>query len=410
MKIPICALTLVASLVVSVIGAAEAPRLPAPPGPYGIGRIAFDWTDSSRLDSLGRDPKHNRELMVYLWYPIVRESGETRGAYLPGAKLIDADPELGREMREGYGEVWPQILSGAVYSHVVENAPVANNAKRFPVVIFSHGLGGSGFGYTSLFEAMVSRGYIVASIEHPGIAGVVVIPDGRLVRMTHDEPPPGLTPAQQMQRMGEGVGRAIEAGAADERFVLDRLTQENARDAKQFALAGKLDLSQVVVMGHSAGADFAARACELETRFKACVDLDGAMVPVAALPEYPDGKTVRHPLLYLEAFFDEAHMFGSHEDHLAYFKKKKEQLSQCPRSSYDITLSPPGMMHGSFSDTFVLHAGNTPEQTAQAVRNLSLIESYILAFLDKNLKQTPAPLLDDASASHPDATVQHLGT
>jgi len=410
MKLHACALTLVTWFVGSFTCAAEAPRLPAPSGPYGIGRIACDWTDSSRLDSLGPDPKRNRELMVYLWYPIARPSGEVHGVYLPGAKLIDVDPELGRNMREGYGEIWPQILSGAVYSHVVENASVANGAKRFPVVIFSHGLGGSGFGYTALIEAMVSNGYAVATVDHPGAADVVVFPDGRLAPMLHDAPPADLTPAQRMQRMMDRVGKGIDVGAADERFVLDRLAQENARDAKHFALAGRLDLNQVAVMGHSAGADFAARACELESRFQACVDLDGAMVPVAALPEYPDGKTIQHPLLYLETPYDEAHMFGTHEQHLAFFKKQEEQLSQCPRDSYDILLNPPGMTHGSFSDTFVLHAGNTPQQAAQALHNLALTQSYILAFLDKNLRHMPAPLLDDPNATHPEATLQHLGS
>jgi len=314
-----------------------------------------------------------------------------------------------RQMRSGYGELWPQILSGAVYSHVIENAPVAMSPKRFPVVIFSHGLGGSGFGYTALFEDLVSHGYVIASIEHPGTADVVVFPDGRLVSQSHDTPPPGLTPAQRMQRMMDQVGQGIEVGAADERFVLDRLSQENAHDAQRFALAGRLDLNRVAVMGHSAGADFAARACELDAHFTACVDLDGAMAPVEALPEYPDGKTIQHPLLFLEAYHDEAHIFGTHEEHLAFFKKEKEQLARCPAGSYDVVLNPPGMMHGSFSDTFLLEARGDAAKIAVAQHNLDLTQAYILAFLDKNLKHASAPLLDDANADHPEATVQRLG-
>jgi predicted dienelactone hydrolase len=158
----------------SIAHVAEACRLPEPSGPYGIGRVAYDWTDNSRSDTLGADPKRNRELMVYLWYPIERAAGEPHGVYMPGAKFIDADPELGRQMREGYGEVWPQIVSGVIYSHAVENAPVARSPKHFPVVVFSHGVGGSNVGYTSLFEALVSRGY-VAAIQHPGTADVVVL-------------------------------------------------------------------------------------------------------------------------------------------------------------------------------------------------------------------------------------------
>lgn len=393
----------------SIAHAAEAYRLPEPSGPYGIGRVAYDWTDNSRSDTLGADPKRNRELMVYLWYPIERPAGEPHGVYMPGAKFIDANPELGRQMREGYGEVWPQIFSGAIYSHAVENAPAARSPKHFPVVIFSHGVGGSSFGYTSLFEALVSRGYVVAAIQHPGTADVVVFPNGRLVPFFRDTPPPGLTPEQSMQRMGHQAALGIEVGAADERFVLDQLTHENTGDARHFPLVSRLDLGRVAVMGHSAGADFAARACELDTRFQVCVDLDGEMAPIAALPEYPDGKTVQHPLLFLEAYHDEAHIFGTHEQKLAFFQKEKEQLATCPVGSYDVVLKPPGMVHGSFSDSYLVQAGNTSEQTAQALHNLALAESYILAFLDKNLKHLPAPLLDDPNAPHPEATIQRLG-
>lgn len=414
MKLRVCILTCIATFAFSLTCSAETPQLPTPSGPYGIGRIACDWIDTSRLDTLSPDPTRHRELMVDLWYPAQRpdqghSSTEPYGEYLPGAKQIDADPQLGPEMREGYGDVWQKILSGAIYSHAVENAPIAKSPKRFPVVIFSHGLGGSSFGYTALFEALASRGYVIAAIQHPGTADAVVFPDGHIARMFHDAPPPGLTPDQQFRRMMDQAGQGIEVGAADERFVLDRLMQLNSGNRKQFPLAGQLDLNHVALAGHSAGADFAARACELDARFKVCVDLDGAMAPIEALPEYPDGKTIQQPLLFLEAYHDEAHIFGTHEQKLAFFAKEKEQLEKCPPGSYDIVLNPPAMMHGSFSDTFLLHIPNTPEQTAQALHNLALTQTYILAFLDKNLKGTPAPLLDDPNAPHPEATIERLG-
>lgn len=157
------------------------------------------------------------------------------------------------------------------------------------------------------------------------------------------------------------VGQAtvqIDVGAADFLFVLNRLTELNIGDRKKFPLAGRLDLSRLAAMGHSAGSEFAARACELDARLKACVDLDGAMVPVGALPEYPDGKTIQQPLLFLEAYYPESRIFGTHEEHVTFFKKKEAQLASCPKGSYDVVLNPPGMMHGSFSDGFLLSGNN----------------------------------------------------
>lgn len=393
----------------SVAHSAAAPQLPTPSGPFGIGRVGYDWTDASRPDRYSSDPNAHRELMVYLWYPTSQKSSDSHGAYLPGAKQMDADPKIQRLMRDDYGDNWPLIVSGAIYSHTVEGAPPAKAPKQFPVIVFSHGLGGSGFGYTSLIENLVSHGYVVAAIEHTGTAGVVVFPDGRMVQQHQDSPPAGLSPAERFQRMVAQVGVAIEEGAGDVRFVLNQLTRFNAADRRQFLLAGRLDLNRVAAMGHSAGAEFAARACELDARFKACVDLDGAMVPVLALPEAGDGAVIQQPLLFLEAFHPESNMGGTHEEHLAFFKKKEEQLAACPRGSYAVVLNPPGMMHGSFSDTYLLEADSRPAETAVALHNLDLMQSYILAFLDKNFKHIPAPLLDDPNAPHPEATIERLG-
>ncbi len=406
MKLAALLLLNFAFLAGSFSNAADAHRLPEALGPYGIGRAAYDWTDNTRRDNLGIDPTRSRELMVYLWYPTNRPTEVPHGVYMPGAKLIDADPDLRRRAVDGFGVgEWEQILSGGIYSHVLENAPVARTPKRFPVVIFSHGAGGSVFKYTALIEAIVSRGYVVAAIQHPGIAGGVVFPDGRLAPAPHNKFQTGLTPEQLLQRMNDEARRWIEVGAEDERFVLDQLTRENAGLNDSFTLIGKLDLSRVGVMGHSAGGAIAARTCELDARVHACIDLDGALAPTIALPE----GSIQHPLLFLEVYRDPAHIPGTAEQKLAFFQKEKEQLEKCPVGSYDVRLNPPAIMHGSFSDDFILNAENTPELTVQALHNLGLSESYILAFLDKELRQNSSPLLDSAQAPHPDATIKRLG-
>jgi pimeloyl-ACP methyl ester carboxylesterase len=170
--------------------------------------------------------------------------------------------------------------------------------------------------------------------------------------------PANLAPAERFKWMGNSISAGISEGAADVRFVLNRLTELNADVHQHFLLAGRLDLNRVAAMGHSAGAEFAARACQLDARFKACVDLDGGMVPVAALPEYPDGETLKQALLFLEAFHPESNMGGTHEQHEEYFKKKETQLQTCRPGSYDVILNPPGIRHGSFSDYRLLAAGD----------------------------------------------------
>jgi pimeloyl-ACP methyl ester carboxylesterase len=384
-----------------------ASQLPRPSGPFGIGRVGYDWIDASRADRFISEA--HRELMVYVWYPTSGKDRDRKGVYLPGARQMDANPQIQRIMRDDEEASWPLIASGAVSSHAVENAPFPKSPQRFPVILFSHGAGGSGFEYTSLLEDLVSHGYIVAAIEHTETANAVWFPDGRLIPARQDAPQPGLSPAQQFKKMMESASVGINEGAADVRFVLDRLTALNAGDTRVFLPAGRLDLNHVVAMGHSAGAEFAARACQLDPRFKACVDLDGGMVPVAALPEYPDGAKLRQPLLFLEAYHPESRMGGSHEQQAEYVKKREAQLRDCPAGTYAVVLRSSGISHGSFSDYFVLAAGNRPEEMRTALHNLDLVERYVLAFLDRTLNGAPEPVLDGAAGGTSEVEVQPYG-
>jgi dienelactone hydrolase len=390
------------------------PQLPTPSGAYGVGRVGYDWTDPSRLDRFSnkdRDssaPQPHRELMVYVWYPTSANAADAKGTYLPGAKKMDATPEIQRSMRDDYKANWPLIVSNVIYSHATDNAAIAKSPGKFPLVILSHGLGGSGFGYTALIEDMVSHGYVVAAIEHPESAGAVWFPDGRLIPFHQDAPPPNLSPEERWNRMMKSVSVGIEEGAADVRLVLDRLTDLNAGNPVS-AFAGKLDLNRVAAMGHSAGAEFAARACELDARFKACVDLDGGMVPVAALPEFPDGATIKQPLLFLEAYHDEAHMGGTHAQHLEYFKKREEQLQKCPAGTYAVVLRSPGMVHGSFSDDPFLEAGGHAQNLNSARHNFDLITTFVRAFLDKTLDHNKGTLFDTHHPAIPEAEIVPYG-
>ena len=379
------------------------PQLPIPSGPFGIGRVGYDWTDNARPDRYSKDPQAHRELMVYLWYPTSQKAAETKGTYLPAAKEMDATPDIQHRIQQEFEGNWPLIVSGAITSHVKDAAPVAKNPKRFPVVFFSHGSGGTSFESTSLIEDLVSHGYVVVAIEHTYTAIAVAFSNGKIV--LQDTGPAGLTPQQRFQRMMEQAAAGISEGAADIRFVLNKLTELNSADAQHFLLAGRLDLNSVAAMGHSAGGAFVARACQLDERFKACVDLDGTMVPVAALPEYPDGKTMQQPLLLLEAYRPESRMGGTHAQIEDYFKKKEAQLQSCPAGSYDVVLKSPGMYHGSFSDYPLLAAAGDANATAVALHNLHLTQIFTRAFLDKYLKHETQPLFQ-SQAYIAEATIQ----
>ena len=135
----------------------EIPKLPSPIGPFGVGRVGYEWIDGSRPDGHAADSRAHRDSMVYLWYPAPKAKVGEMGEYLPGAKQMDADAAVVPAMREEFEGNWPLIVSGAISSLAIENAPVAQSPTKFPVVILAHGAGGTSFEYTSLIGSLVSN-------------------------------------------------------------------------------------------------------------------------------------------------------------------------------------------------------------------------------------------------------------
>ena len=387
---------------------APAFKLPEPSGRFGIGQVGYEWIDAARPDGYSANPQAHRDLMVYLWYPSKRGASGERAAYWPGAKQMDADPKTRPQMVEEFGALWPLVASGQFKSHAIENAPAAKSPKQFPVVLLSHGLGGTSFEYASLIEELVSHGYVVVAIEHTYTARAVTFPDGRVVVQHEDAVPAGLSQEQRWKRMMEGATLTINRGAADVVFVLNKLVELNAGEMPKFALAGRLDLSHFAAVGHSAGGDFATLACQQDARIRACVSLDGEMPPVAAFPEGPGGERFHQPVLLLEVDPTGKRMPFSEDQYQDFLKKEEGQLKLCPQGSYHVLLNAPGLFHGSFSDYLLRAANGDPVKTEEALHNLRLTESFTRAFLDKNLKGETAPLLDRPAQS-PEARVKEYG-
>ncbi len=107
-----------------------------------------------------------------------------------------------------------------------------------PVVVFSHGLGGSRENSPYLGEHWAGQGYVAVFVQHPGS-------DESVWR--------DAAPGDRMAALRGAIG--LEAALARYRdipFVLDRLEEWNA--AEGHALKGRLDLARIGLCGHSFGA------------------------------------------------------------------------------------------------------------------------------------------------------------
>ncbi|HOM52847.1 MAG TPA: hypothetical protein PL151_18425 [Phycisphaerae bacterium] len=113
----------------------------------------------------------------------------------------------------------------------------ANEEGPFPIVIFSHGLGGSREGYAFLGRHWASHGYVSVHLEHEGS-------DAEVWRGQTDA-------ARELQRAAKDPRNAINR-PKDVSFAIDQLQQLQAEDGGP--LGNALALDRIAVAGHSFGA------------------------------------------------------------------------------------------------------------------------------------------------------------
>ncbi len=119
----------------------------------------------------------------------------------------------------------------------------------WPIILFSHGLGGSRDGYQYLGEFWASHGYLSVHVQHPGS-------DSSLIHKGDY--------AETMKEFKKAAANLTNATdrPKDIHFALDHLTALNESDPQW---KGKLDLTRVGASGHSFGAYTTLAATGLAT-------------------------------------------------------------------------------------------------------------------------------------------------
>lgn len=148
---------------------------------YGVGQREFTFNDTPRA----------RNLKTFVWYPV--------------------DSKLKTSPIEELGPFLPVM--------VAKDAPLVALPKTFPIVMISHGSGGSANRLFWLVEHLVKNGFIAIAVNHPG-------------NMIRDN-------------SGDGMMRVWNR-APDLSFALDHVL-------KTSEFKNRLDVSRVGAVGHSAG-------------------------------------------------------------------------------------------------------------------------------------------------------------
>jgi dienelactone hydrolase len=269
-SIPIAAAA--GALLAGIAAAQVQPAFPALTGPFEVGRLEIDVTDGSRDEPFTDDPADKRRLLVSVYYPAAVPAGTQHDAY-GTAELAAAWPFFNEERRAWRSPGYTGVAAAD---------------GRFPVLLFSPGLGNLTLYYSSLLYELASRGFVVAALWHPYSTELVAFADGTVLRVVPAGNMTGVPADEQTARL-ERLG---SVWAADQRFVVDQL---EAWDTQHAVLRSHLDLQRIGAFGHSLGGAASAHAAQLDERIDAAINMDGSMFGSVTT------ETARVPFLLINA-------------------------------------------------------------------------------------------------------------
>lgn len=195
-------------------------------GPFGVGHVT----------TAAIDPDRDRVVPLTIWYPAV-------------------DPSDPSDAAEGEPARYPYVDGIEVVSDVaVDGAPIADG--RFPLVVFSHGFGGTPAQSPFVTETLASHGFVVAAPAHVGNTAFDVAA-GTDVEM-------GVSAADRLP---------------DVSLVIDDVLRRDA--GPEDPLEGRVDTDRIGVAGHSFGGFTAlAVAAEVDGEpYEPRVDAIAALAP-----------------------------------------------------------------------------------------------------------------------------------
>ncbi|RKP22984.1 platelet-activating factor acetylhydrolase, isoform II-domain-containing protein, partial [Syncephalis pseudoplumigaleata] len=150
-------------------------------------------------------------LLVRLYYPAEPRGTEHQATWLPPPAEFARLPRLVSIPLVVAITLFTKIpasMDAPVATRRPETASAAHETGRFPVVVFSHGLGGCRTTYSGFCGELASHGFVVCAIEHrDGTASVTSVERGKRTlpyrRPRKDEDEYRMRRGQLHHRLGE---------------------------------------------------------------------------------------------------------------------------------------------------------------------------------------------------------------
>jgi predicted dienelactone hydrolase len=331
------------------------PPDPLSAGPFPVGVTTTVFVDSSRTDDLTKQP---RTLVTEIWYPATddaRQMPQNRYSdFIPGGVTPEIDDLILKMYKHTAAEI-----DKLYWNESHRDARV--RPGRFPLVVFSHGNGGSRHQNTFWCDYLASHGYIIVSPDHTGNARWTIL-DGKIIR------------EQAGQRINSAKDRPLDVS-----FLLDQMIRWDKGGDSRFA--GRIDTDRVAIAGMSFGSFTAHWAADRDPRFKAVVAMSGA------------------PPLHANLTVPSLRMLGTEDRTLGVLGNGLIRANHAAHTGPSFLLELKNGGHYSFTDVFKFNSNfgdgigrgtrrdtNEPFEFTSMERTYQIVNSYSVAFLGYFLK------------------------
>ena len=238
-------------------------ELPPHEGPHNVGVLDFHLNAELFLE---KSYSAHSELPVRLFYPTLEEpegvplfNSNTVAEFCRQTMLFGAPPPL--KPYDWILHTWKLTSIRAKW-----NAELLPGEERLPLVVYSHGLGGTAEVYTYQATALASQGNFVLMLNHQdGSAPVVHLSNGTILTFDHDViqlHEQGKHHEYVTRRRDQTDFRAQELIAATEAMLrLDKEVSLELRTSR-LSLQNRLAAGETFWMGHSFGGATALTAAK----------------------------------------------------------------------------------------------------------------------------------------------------
>jgi dienelactone hydrolase len=340
--------------------------LPEPGGFYSVGTVTRRWT-TARTPGGDIAESVPRRLTIQFWYPTDDRSGKRSLYRNEDARGLKAHLRL-------------------VRTHSFLDVPLSSAADKFPVILFSPGWKGHLTQNTVQFEMLASRGFVVASIEHPRAEGL----------------PADFDPSLEENLLG--YDREVGIRAEDIQFVLDQIEGLDQNDPEGL-FTGRLDTSSIGMLGYSFGGAVTMEACWRDSRLKAGINLDGMLFGESA------EAGVRQPFLFMSSdgpLPSESDLQCPDARRRVHMQALDRDMKRIQRSlgqygGYYLRIE--GAAHSNFSDRPLYSPLRrlTDAGRMRPQRAFQIINEYTLAFFEQYLNGRVQSILESRVSPYQDA-------